>query len=43
MSVDEVQFGFMPKSETIDTMLSCEGCKKSIMIKEKSCTCVLLT
>ena len=36
VSVDEMLFGLMP-------CLSCEGCMKTIMLKEKSCICVLWT
>ena len=39
VSVEEMQFGFMPESGTIDAVFI----EKSIMLKEKSCTWVLWT
>ena len=39
--VDEMQFGFMLVEEQLMLYLSREGCRKSIMLKEKSHVCVL--
>ena len=42
-SVDEMQFGFMPEWRTIDVVFILQRMQKSIMLKEKSCICVLRT
>ena len=44
MSVDEMQFGFMPERGTIDAVLILSWMQLvSIMLKEKSCICALWT
>ena len=43
VSVDEMQFGFMPERGTIDAVFILRGCKKSIMPTEKICVYVLWT
>ena len=42
MSVDEMQFGFMPWRGTIDAVFNLRM-QKSIRLKEKRCICVLWT
>ena len=41
VTVDKMQFGFIPKRGTIDGELILRRHKKSIMLKEKSYICVL--
>ena len=43
VSVGEIKFCFLTERGTIDALCILRGCKKSIMLMEESCGCVLRT